>query len=164
MTCIVCLKSLRPVDPHCSPWQPDCANIFSCTGAYGSEVFDPLRVPRKLMVWICDDCMKQRANLVYEANLDHDWDCGHDDEYLSLWDRDCNPDDNHPTDTRIFLSLLLDQDILASDLTFEEASYYAANFTTLTDEEMKRFAARLDASMPEEEKERFLKRFDSSGL
>jgi hypothetical protein len=56
LPCIRCDKLLEPVDPEHMPLQPDCGVMFSASGNYGSEVFDPMDRTH-LEINLCDECV-----------------------------------------------------------------------------------------------------------
>lgn len=65
MRCLICRRELQEVfkDPA-SVGQPNDATAWTTTGHYGSTVYDPVSEHQYLEAYICDGCLRERADLV----------------------------------------------------------------------------------------------------
>lgn len=71
MFCFKCLKKLEPVFPN--KWnyrQPSDGLTFSAAGNYGSTVYDPVNTAPELVIWICDDCIREHKELVQMRTIE----------------------------------------------------------------------------------------------
>lgn len=84
MICFKCLKKLEPVFPD-NKWgyrQPSGGLTFTAAGNYGSTVYDPTTRAPELVIWICDECMREHHGLVRMRSIERlepaviwaDWD------------------------------------------------------------------------------------------
>lgn len=71
MICFICEKDLKVAlygDPETPPKD---ATVWYAKGNYGTTVFDPIGSNRRLEAYICDECLKSRADRVYTVVPKH---------------------------------------------------------------------------------------------
>lgn len=70
--CFCCEKSIGHAGPKVEDWfsnPPEDATYWRTCGNYGSTVFDGQFIGEQLEMYICDECLKKKAHLVYHFKI-----------------------------------------------------------------------------------------------
>lgn len=70
MHCFKCDKKLEPAFAADDPGPPNNGLSFSSHGNYGSRVYDPVMSAPALVIFICDDCILEHAELVLVRRIE----------------------------------------------------------------------------------------------
>jgi hypothetical protein len=90
MFCFKCGKKLESAfgEPDDGHRIPNNGLIFGAPGNYGSRVYDPVMGAPDLVIWICDDCMREHHDLVQARDVKNKYEV----EYVwTNWDPDAEP-------------------------------------------------------------------------